>query len=625
MTIDAWIALIILGTAIVLFLTEWLRVDVVALLTVAALMLTGLLTPQEALSGFSNPTVLTIAALFVIGGAVMQTGLAGLIGDNILKIAGTQPSRLIIVIMLAVALLSGFMSDTGTVAVLLPGIITLAWRAKINPSKLLIPLSFGALLGGASTLIGTPPNLIVSDLLRQSGQEAFQFFSYTPIGIILIITGIVFMVLLGQHWLPKHSEQFEKVQRVETLKELAARYELPDHLFRLRVRRGSGLVDRTLTEAQLRNKFNITILEIHRPSSPRQIPRFSTSRFALQSEQYKHVSPTLDTIFAVDDILIVQGEADDISYAAGTWNLGVQTAETEDQSSLSTDEVGLAEILLPQRSTLIGSTLSELKFGTVYHLTVLGIRRPGTNEFLDLKNTKLRFGDVLLVQGSWKNILALRQLHQDLVVIGQPEEMMVSTPVRGKATITLAILVIMLVAMILDILPLVTISWIASLMLILTNCITIDDAYKVIDWKSIVLIAGMLPMSIALEQVGLVNLVSQSLTSFLGELGPSYVLAGLILLTSVFTQVLSNTATTVLIAPIGLAAAQELSVMPQAFMMGIAIAASLAMATPVASPVNTLVMGAGKYSFGDYMKVGIPLIVICLVIATLVLPLLWPF
>ncbi|MFN2195006.1 MAG: SLC13 family permease [Anaerolineales bacterium] len=619
MTADMWIALLILAAAIVLFITEWLRVDVVALLVVAALMLTGLLTPAEALSGFSNTAVLTIAALFIIGGAVMQTGVAGLIGENILKVAGTRLNRLIVVIMLAVALLSGFMSDTGTVAVLLPGIIILALRARLAPSKLLMPLSYGALLGGAATLIGTPPNIIVSDLLSENGLPPFQFFDYTPIGLVLIAVGITYMVLVGQRLLPTPSETYDRVQRVETQHELAARYELADNLFQLRVRRGSGLLEKSLEEARLRKDFNVTILEVQRPPHPREF-----ARLVLPGAAAQHLSPQPDMLFQVDDILLAQGTANDISYLSGYWNLAVQPAGQADQSTLSTEEVGLAEVLLPQRSSLIGKTLSELHFGSAYHLTVLGIRRPGSEGSLDLKNTSLLFGDVLLVQGAWGNILNLRKLRRDFVVMGQPEEL-VGPPAREKAPLALLILLAMLGAMILDVLPLVTLSWMAALLMILLGCVSIDDAYTFIDWKSIVLIAGMLPMSIALEQVGLVNLVAEGLTRSLGTWGPVYLLGGLILLTSIFTQVLSNTATVVLIAPIGLAAAQSLQVQPQAFLMGIAIAASLAMATPVASPVNTLVMGAGKYRFSDYMRVGIPLMAICLAIATLLLPLLWPF
>jgi len=621
MTLEMYLTLGILAAAIFLFITEWLRVDVVALGVVVALMLTGILTTSEAVSGFSNSAVLTIAALFVVGGAVMQTGLAGSIGRRILVIAGDSQTRLIVVIMAAVALLSGFMSDTGTVAVLLPAIISLAVNAKISPSKLLIPLAFGALLGGAMTLIGTPPNIIVSDVLRAAGQQPFQFFDYTPIGLILLAVGIGYMLLAGLRWLPDHRPK-QEIQRVETPEELVELYKLPDNLFRLRVRRISPLVGESLQNSGIRQKYHLNILEILRDSNPREIAKLGERRLILQAEP-ESVPPEPKTILAAGDLLIVQGEANDVSFAAAQFNLGLQPAEPSDHQALVNHEIGLAEILLPLRSRLVDKTIVDARIGTLYRLTVLGIRRPGTDEKLDLKATPLRFGDTLLVQGAWEDILALRQQRRDFVVMGQPEEM-VGAPARKKAPVALLILAGMLVLMVTNLLPVATASMLAALAMILTGCLTIDDAYEAVDWKSIVLIAGMLPMAIALEKVGLVELAATALTSFLGAMSPLVVMASLFLITSLFTQVLSNTATAVLIAPIALAAAQNMGLHPQAFLMAVAIAASMAFASPVASPVNTLVMGAGNYKFSDYIKIGVPLILILMVIVVLVLPLLWP-
>jgi di/tricarboxylate transporter len=611
----------ILAVAIILFITEWLRVDVVALAVVVALMLTGLLTTGEALAGFSSSAVLTIAALFVVGGGVMQTGLAGTIGRRILTIAGDSKTRLIIVIVVTVALLSGFISDTGTVAVLLPAIISLAWNVKISPSKLLIPLSFGALLGGATTLIGTPPNIIVSDILRENGLTPFQFFDYTPIGIILLVAGVLYIASIGLRTLPDHPPK-QEIQRVDTPEELVEAYQLPDNLFRLRVRRGSAVVGRSIEASEVRDKYGMTILEILRSSDPWEIANLGERRLVLQSDP-NSIPPEPDTILEKGDVLIVQGEANDISYAAAALNLAVQPAQAEDYASLVNHEIGLAEILLPSRSTLVGKTIVEARFGTVLNLTVLGIRRPGIDEELDLKTTSLRFGDSLLVQGPWENILALRRRRRDFVVIGQPEEM-IAAPARRKAPIALLILAGMLVLLVTNSLPVAAASMLAGLAMILTGCLTIDDAYAAVDWKSIVLIAGMLPMSTALEKAGLVELAASGLTEAFGALSPQVVIASLFLITSLFTQVLSNTATTVLIAPIALAAALNLGARPHAFLMAVAIAASMAFASPVASPTNTLVMGAGNYSFRDYIKVGLPLILLSMLISTLVLPLLWP-
>lgn len=621
MTFEQTLTLAILGIAILLFISEWLRVDVVALSVVAALMLSGILSIDEAIAGFASPIVLTIAALFVVGGAVMQTGLAGTIGRRILTIAGNSQMRLTVVIMMAVALLSGFMSDTGTVAVLLPAIISLAWNAQISPSKLLIPLSFGALLGGAMTLIGTPPNIIVSDLLRSSDLEPFGFFAYTPLGLLLLLGGIGYILLVGRRLLPEQQAR-QEIQRVETPEELVALYRLPDNIFHLRVRRGSTLAGLSLGESRVRQEYGVTVLGVLRAPDMRELAKLGERRLLVQAEP-DLLPPEANTRLAADDLLVVQGESNDVSHAAAALNLAVQPVETGTSDALINHEIGVAEVLLPPRSSLVGKTIVETRFGTLHHLTVLGIRRPGAEGQLDLKSTPLRFGDTLLVQGPWTNILALRNLRRDFVVIGQPETM-VGAPARKKAPLALLILLGMLVLMVTNWMPVAAASMVAALAMILAGCLTIDDAYAAVDWKSIVLIAGMLPMSTALEKVGLVELAANGLTVAFGSLSPLVTLASLFLITSLFTQVLSNTATTVLIAPIALVAAQNLGVQPQAFLMAVAVAASMAFATPVASPVNTLVMGAGNYRFSDYMKVGVPLIFITLIISVLVLPLLWP-
>jgi di/tricarboxylate transporter len=622
MTFEMFLTLAILAIAIVFFITEWLRVDVVALGVVVVLILTGILTPSEAISGFSNTAVITIAALFVVGGAVMQTGLAGSIGQHILKIAGGNQTRLLIVIMAAVALLSGFMSDTGTVAVLLPAILSLALNTKISPSKLLIPLAFGSLLGGAMTLIGTPPNIIVSDTLRAAGWQPFQFFDYTPFGLVLLVVGIGYMLFAGFRLLPEH-KPIQEIQRVETPEELVELYKLPDNLFRLRIRRGSPLVGVSLERSGIRKDYRLHVLEILRDLDTREVAKLGERRLVIESEP-ESITPDSKTILRAGDLLIIQGDANDVSYGAAQLNLGLQPVQPYDQQALVNAEIGLAEILLPPRSHLVGKTIVDSRFGTLYRLTVLGISRPGTEETLDLKTTPLRFGDTLLVQGAWGDILALRNHRRDFVVMGQPEEM-IAAPARKKAPIALLILTGMLLLMITDLVPVATASMLAGLAMILTGCLTIDDAYESVDWKSVVLIAGMLPMAIALEKVGLVELAARALTASFGTMSPLFVLAGLFLITSLFTQVLSNTTTTVLIAPIALATAQNLDLQPHAFMMAVAIAASMAFASPVASPVNTLVMGAGNYRFSDYIKVGIPLIFVALIVTLLLLPILWPF
>ncbi len=623
MTPQMYLTLGILTFAIIFFITEWLRVDVVALVVVITLMVTNLLTPAEAIAGFSSPIVLTIASLFIIGGAILQTGLAAAIGRQILKVAGGGQASLMTAVMLTVAILSAFMSDTGTVAVLLPAVISMAGSVQLSPSKLLIPLSFGALLGGSATLIGTPPNIIVSDLLYENGLEPFQFFDYSPIGLILIASGILFMVTIGKRMLPNRTRE-KGLLRFETPEEIAERYRLPDNLYRLRVRTTSTLVGKSIAEAEFGARFNVTILEIRRKPEAKTMVKLGETSLIWQADKVKGMKPSAETTFQQNDLLIVQGMTSDITHLSASWNLGVQPAKRTDERAISNEEIGIAEVLLPQRSRLVGKTLPKLHFGRVYQLTVLGIQRPGTNKDLNLKTTSLRFGDTLLVQGSWENILALRQKRRDFVVMGHPEEMQ-GPPQRDKAPLAGIILLGMLIMMVGEFMPLTTSSMLAALLMILTGCLTIDEAYNVINWKSIVLVAGMLPMSAALVSVGLIELLAENLTLALGALSPVWIIGGLFITTSLFTQVLSNTATAVLIAPLAFAIAQNLGIQPHALLMSVAIAASMAFASPVASPVNTLVMGAGNYRFSDYMKIGAPMILISLVITMLVLPLLFPF
>ena len=622
MTFDMWLTLGILAAALVLFVTEWVRMDIVALGVVITLMLTGLLTVDEALAGFSNNAVITIVALFIVGGAIVQTGLARVLGGQILRIAGNSQARLTIVIMLAAALLSGFMSNTGVVAVLLPAVVSLANEAKIPPSKLLLPLAYGSLLGGVATIIGTPPNIIVTDIMRDAGFQPFGFFSFLPVGVVFTAIGITYMLVAGRRLLPAHQPHRE-VQRVDSPQELLDLYRLPDNLYRLRVRQKSPMVGQTVVESGLGARFNISALEVLRRAPAQTVARVGDQRLVLESDSQERIYAVADVILQPDDILIVQGDGRDVQHAAASLNLAIQPAAADDHESLIAEEVGIAEVILPPRSSVIGKTLAELKFGSVYNLTVLDIRRAGEDGRLSLKDTRLAFGDTLLVLGEWKNIMELKERRRDFIVMGEPEAL-AGLPARKKAPVVLVVLLMMVVLMVTGLVPLATASLLAALLIVLTGCLSMDEAYESIDWKSIVLIAGMLPLATALEKVGLVNLIAESMTNMLGDQGPLLIMAGFYLLTAVFTQVLSNTATAVLVGPIALATAARLGLQPHAFVMAVAVTASMALASPMSTPGNTLVMSAGNYSFSDYVKNGVPLILLCMVAALLVLPLLFP-
>lgn len=616
MTADMWITLVILIVMMVLFVSEKLRVDLVALCVIIALTLTGIVTAEEAMAGFSSTSVLSIAFLFIVGGAVFQTGLAAAIGDAILKIAGTNQTRLLMIMMLTVSILSAFISSTGVVALMLPAVMSVAQRAKIPASKLGIPLAFSALIGGTTTLIATPPNIIVSEVMQDAGYPPFEFFSYTLPGVLLVVAWLAYMLTIGRRLLPERKPD-TVVQRMETPAELFTLYQLPDNMYRLRVPSQSNLIGTSIAASRLGSDFNIAVASLSRMNESRRIGSRSE-----QTVQY----PEADTVFQEDDVLVVQGDIRDITRAAGYWNLAIMANHPIQEGDVITNEVGIAEMVLRPRSSLNGKSLSELQFGSAYHLTVLNLRRPGAHAPLDLKTTPLKFGDVLLVQGRWKDIYALKRLRHDFIVMGEPEAAEMGAFLRlTHAPITLTILVLMIVVLALDLLPLTVASLLAAVAVILTGCLSMDEAYESIDLKSLILIAGMLPMGTALVKVGLADAAADLLIQTVGELGPLYVLAGLFILTLISTQIISNTASALLVAPIALAAAQGLNVNPQAFMMSVAIAAAMALLSPVASPVNMLVMSPGNYRFSDFARVGAPMMVIAFIISMIVLPVMWPF
>lgn len=624
LTTEMVITLIILLVSMVLFITERLGVDVVAIAVLVALMSFNVLTVQEALAGFSSNAVLLIAALFVVGGAVFQTGLAGMLANRIVKVAGTNETRLLVIVMIAVAVVSGFISSTGTVAVLMPAVISVALSVRINPSRLLLPLAFASLLGGAITLIGTPPNIIVSDALIEAGYAPFEFFSFAPMGIILVIVGIVVTLFL-RNYLPDRKPANGNEQAAESAAELLDRYRLAESVYRVRIRSASPLVGKKINETQVGHDYDLNILEILRPPTPRKLAEIGNQQIMMQPARPVPIHPRPDVELAHNDILILQGETEKVSRLVLDKKVAIQPLKTTDKDALISQEVGVAEVVLPPRSSLVGKTLAKLRFANHYNLQVLSIRRPGHGKLQDFRETKLAFGDILLVQGAWRDILRLSENTSDFVLIGGTREIESRLYNREKAPMALVILIGMLVVLVTGWLPATTAAMLASLLVVLTGCLTMDEAYRAIDWKSIVLVAGMLPMSTALVKVGLIDMLGSAFANSLGAYGAVVVMAGLFILTSALTQVLSNTTTAVIIAPLAIVIAEQLGVQPYAFLMSVAIAASMAFLTPVASPVNTLVMGAGNYRFKDYMKLGLPYLIISFLVTMIALPILFPF
>ncbi|MFW5740223.1 MAG: SLC13 family permease, partial [Myxococcota bacterium] len=462
MTVEKGIVFGILAVTIALFTTDWLRLDLVALMALLALMLTGVLTPKEALAGFADPLVLIIAGLFVVGAGLFRTGVASVLGSWLGKFAGSNPTRLLVTIMVVVGVLSAFMSSTGTVAILLPVVVTLANRARISPSKLLIPMAFASLLGGMLTLIGTPPNIVVSEQLRSQGLEEFGFFAFTPIGLVMLVLGTLFMILVGKRMLPEratpsHSTEREQGSQVSA-EQLAATYGLPGNLFCLRVREDARIVGQTVMGSRVAANYQVTVLEMSRPED-------TTSPAAVPASR-----------FDPGELVLVYGLPDNVERFAHEQGLDLLPDEASREMPLG-EATGMAEVLLTPKSSLIGHTLAESRFRDLYDLTVLSVLRLGKPLKEELPTTPLRFGDTLLVQGAWDRIRALRSHQRDFVVIGEPPERTgTKKKASWKAYASVGIMLAMLIVMTGGWLPTVTVVLLAAVAMVLTRCLPVEDA-----------------------------------------------------------------------------------------------------------------------------------------------------
>lgn len=625
---------LILSLTILLFIWGRLRPDLVALLSVLALFLTGIINLKQALAGFADSTVIMVAALFVVAEALSRTGVTAWVGQQLLNQSGDSEARLLVVLMLATALLSAFLSNTGTVAMLLPAVVAAAWRIRSLPPRFLIPLAFAANTGGLLTLIGTPPNIIVTDVLVGAGLRPFGFFEFALIGLPLLLVAVLFTTLVGRHLLPTREVGRRPIDLTATVDELAEAYSLEGNLFRLRVRRGSSLVGQSLAQAGLGRDYGVSVLRIDRAGLedrlfrgrhlPLHLPLQDTLEWLRHGEEA--LIPGGDTVIQPDDLLLAKGTQDSIQRATLDFNLGVQPidqAGDELTRIVLSQEVGLAEALITPRSDYIGLTLGEAQLAQKYDLQVLSISR--NYKVADQSTVKLEFGDSLLVRGTWKAIRMLKEEVRSFVVVGAPEAMAREVIGLGPHTIVAVVALLgMVVLMLTGLVPAVIATLIAACVVGLGGCLTIEDAYRSVNWETVVLVAAMLPMSTALQLTGGAEFIAGGLVNTLGAYHPLLLMAGVFLLTVAFSQVISNTATTVLVAPIALGAALGMGISPHATLMMVAVGASAAFLTPIASPPNTLVMTPGGYRFHDYMKVGLPLLIIILVVSLVLVPLIWP-
>jgi di/tricarboxylate transporter len=779
MTAQIALVLLIVLAAVVLFIGSKLRVDVVALLVLGVLVVTGLIEPVEALSGFSNPAVVTVWAVFILSGALTRTGVARVIGRQVMRVAGNGELRLILVIMLTAAILSAFMNNVGVAALMLPVVVEIAGRTRVPASKLLLPLAFGALLGGLTTLIGTPPNILASDALSSAGLNSFTLFDFAPVGITIMVAGILFMLMLGRRMLPVRDLVRETSEM--TAGDLESLYQLQEQLLVLTVPDNSRLDGMSLAESQMGSIVDLNVLAIIRDGKTRLSPppgallragdklivvgepgqladlsrhRVDTlERLPMTVENAREAGIDLAEVkltgrstlighsladagfrqrhlvnvlavrrgdryirrdlpglrIEASDVLLVEGRREAIdrlkidatfevleaesaqiyqlderllqvsipaesvlvgrtlaeSRLGQTFGLTVlqinradeiivmphpgQTIRAGDRlllqgshadvralrgleelridgplqslSDLETADIGLAEVVLSPHTTKAGRTLRELNFREKYGLSVLAIWRAGETYRDEISEMPLRFGDALLTYGLRSKIKILGH-EADFIVLAEEAQ---ETPRLGRAPIAVAIMAGVLASVLVGWLPIAIAAIIGGTLMVITGCLTMEEAYRYIEWPAVFLIAAMLPLGIALETSGAASYLTKGMIEAIGAAGPLAVLAGLFILGVLASQVMPNAAVVVLMAPIAIEAAADMDVSPYTFMMGIAIAASASFMSPISHPANILVMGPGGYRFSDYIKIGLPLTLIVLLIVLLILPVFWPF
>jgi di/tricarboxylate transporter len=783
MTVDIALVLAILAAAVVLFVTERIKMEVVALLVLVALAVTGLVTPAEALSGFSNPAVITVLAMFIIGGGLSRTGVANIIGRQIMRLAGEGEVRLIAIIMITAAVMSAFMNNVGVAAMMLPVVMDLARRTGNSPSRLLLPLAFGSLLGGTLTLIGTPTNLLISDALRENGLTPFGLFDFTPIGTVITIGGVLYMMVLGRRLLPTRIPASKAGESNET--DLGEIYDLREHLSILRIpddsplagknlvqsrlgtglqfnvvailrngqlelapkpdailRRGdrlvvqgrsdslddlrrlhyqsveqetltfnrliakdigiveanvsprSDLIGQSLFESDLRHRLGVTVLAIQNQEGLRRtnfqnIPLRAGDRLIMlgdrerlaalgESESFNHVRrveadeltetyqlqerflalqvmaesalagrslaesrlgdawglsvlailrngetrimPEAGEIVQPDDTLLVQGRAEDLQTLRGLQSLELEPQSAADLAALESARVGLAEVVLSPHSRLVGQSLRRINFRDKYDLSVVAIWREGQAYRTNLRDMPLRLGDALLVYGTREKVNQLGSEPDFLVLTEAAQE-----PLRlEKAPVAALIMLAVLIPVVLEWLPISITGLMGATLMMLLGCLTVEEAYRFIDLKGIFLIAGMLPLGIAMEQTGAAALVAEVVIGSLDSYGPYAVIIGIFLLTTVATQFIPSAAVAVLMSSIALSSAANLNLSPYSLMMLVAMATCGTFLSPISHPANVMVMGPGGYRFSDYMRVGLVLSLVMLVLLLIFLPIFWP-
>ncbi len=592
MTTEIALTLGIILAAIVLFATEKLRVDVIALLVLIAVSITGLVSKEEVFLGFANPAVITIWAVYIVSGGLFKTGVADILGSLILRLSGPSEVRLIAVIMLVCGAMSAFMNNVGAVAVLMPAVIGISRKTKIPVSKLLIPLAFSSLLGGKMTLIGTPANILAQGILVSKGLPSFGFFEITPMGAVVLGTGIIYMVVIGRKLLPVRESPDDPMESKR----------LREYISDAQVGMNSTLVGKNLYQSNLGSQYDLNVLSVIRKGVP--ITAFHR-----------------DLVILENDHLIIEGAAQNLVQASQSLDLDIHADHGLKLSDLDTDTSHIFEATLAPRSTMVGRSLNEINFRDRFGISTIAIWRQGDVITQHLRDIKLNFGDALLLQGPPGRIKAL-QNGSDFLVL---EPVMDKEDKKNKAPLAAGIMLTVILIAMLTNLGIATAMVMGSIAMVLTGCLSMDEAYESIDWRTVFLVGGMLSLGVAMENTGTARYLADLLLGVLGDYGPYGLLAGIYLLSALITQPMSNAAAIVLMVPIAVDTALGLGVNHLTFTMAVVIGAATSFLTPVGHKANVLVFGPGGYKFFDYTRVGVLLTVFLFIVSMIFLPIFWPF
>ncbi|MBX7174536.1 MAG: SLC13 family permease [Pyrinomonadaceae bacterium] len=593
----------ILIISLILFLTDKVPPDLVALLVAVSLGVTGILTPQETFSGFSRSAVITIMAIFILAEALQKTGVTEQVGNILLKVGSKSELRLTFVVMIAGAFLSLFMNNIAAASVLLPAVSGAAKKASIPNSRLMMPLAFGTILGGMATLL-TTSNIIISSLLHDKNIEGFSLLDFAPVGLPICIAGILYVVLIGRNFLAGDVNiERTSVPNKEEDQDLIETYHLGENLFRAKVPKNSILINRTLSESTLRENYGVSVIAIER-------------------KQKNLTGLTPDTKIKSDDILVLEGDEEDFRQRDTKPYMEYLPQFEWKESDFKSRAIEIVEAMLSPRSRLISETLRSSHFREKYGMTVLAIWRADQEIATDLADVQLAFGDALLLQGSKEKLSVLAD-DPDLILLMEKGDTEIIVPEKGRASLMIFVATLFLALIMPDLTGAIMLG--GALAMVLTGILTTDQAYSSISWKSIFLIAGMLPMGLALTKTNSAGLVANEVVALLGSYGAMALLAGIIVITVLLSQAINGAVVATIIAPVAIQVAQQIGVNPRTFAMGVALATSMTFMTPLGHPVNVLVMSPGGYNFRDFMKIGFPLTIILFVVMMIFLPLFWRF